>query len=59
MCKPGKAVTHVKIEDPNFVVFLHETGHVLGAIHTYEEGQMTTGGIMDAGDSNMTTFIDA
>lgn len=33
-----------------WLTFAHETGHNFGAHHSFEEGQGTTGGIMDYGD---------
>eukprot|EP00501_MAST-03F_sp_TOSAG23-6_P001871 GSMAST32.ASY1.ANO1.1949.1 assembled CDS len=35
---------------PPWITFAHEVGHALSAQHSFEEGQGTTGGIMDYGD---------
>lgn len=34
-------------ESMEWVMLAHEIGHVLGAHHSFEDGRMTTGGIMD------------
>jgi hypothetical protein len=34
----------------SWLVFFHELGHAFGALHTFENGVGTTGGIMDYGD---------
>jgi len=36
-----------------FLIFAHELGHNFGGDHSFEEGEGTTGGIMDYGDGHL------
>merc|ERR1712232_285592 len=38
---------------PNWGIFAHELGHNFGGAHSFEEGQMWTGGIMDYGSGKL------
>jgi hypothetical protein len=48
----GQLNTQVNWHTPHgtWTTFAHETGHNFGADHSFEEGQGSTGGIMDYGD---------
>merc|ERR1712154_667903 len=52
-CNAGVSYyTSEKGEDITFLTFAHEVGHNLGASHSFEEGQGSTGGIMDYDTGN-------
>mmetsp|Transcript_87522 Transcript_87522/g.203594 ORF Transcript_87522/g.203594 Transcript_87522/m.203594 type:complete len:712 (-) Transcript_87522:444-2579(-) len=48
----GVSQIHDRSSHHTFLTFAHELGHNFGADHSFEEGQGTTGGIMDYGDGH-------
>lgn len=49
----GVAAIHSHSTEKTFYAFAHELGHAFGADHSFEEGEGTTGGIMDYGDGRL------
>eukprot|EP00808_Paulinella_micropora_P015551 g8162.t1 len=53
LCQKRYGASVSSYHSSGWTTFAHELGHNFGARHTFQEGQGTTGGIMDYGDGKL------